>query len=114
MIDASSRVAEGRRQRLAARDGARCFYCECDLEPDSVVATADHVIPACRGGSNQLGNLVLACKPCNTDKGDQLVREWLAVDGARVPAGRRAVVLELAGHLKRGRAPRPRRERAGT
>lgn len=50
--------------QLMARDGAYCAHCgeERDL-------TIDHVRPLSRGGSNELSNLQVLCRPCNSRKG---------------------------------------------
>lgn len=58
---------KNRRVLLAALYGDECFYCG---EPEA--DTVDHVIPTCLGGSNTLGNKVLACKRCNNVKGNLL------------------------------------------
>jgi 5-methylcytosine-specific restriction endonuclease McrA len=50
--------------------GRSCFY--CDARPVSI----DHVIPLVLGGSNYEGNLVPACKWCNSSKGSSLLIEW--------------------------------------
>ena len=50
--------------------GRSCFY--CDGEPVSV----DHVLPLVLGGNNYEGNLVPACKWCNSSKGSLLLIEW--------------------------------------
>ena len=34
--------------------------------------TVDHVLPKCKGGSNDEDNLVTACERCNNMKGDSL------------------------------------------
>ncbi len=36
----------------------------------------DHVVPMVRGGRSTKGNVVPACKECNTKKRDQLLMEW--------------------------------------
>ena len=51
---------------------ARCFYCATFVtawrfEQDHF-ATLDHLWPKCRGGGDNLGNLVLACRKCNEKK----------------------------------------------
>lgn len=45
------------------RDGNACRYCG-----SSEVPTVDHVIPRCQGGSDELHNLVVACRGCNSKK----------------------------------------------
>jgi hypothetical protein len=46
------------------RDGEVCRYCG-RTENLSV----DHVVPRCQGGGDQLENLVVACRSCNSRKG---------------------------------------------
>lgn len=36
----------------------------------------EHVIPESRGGDTAIENLVLACRPCNLDKGNRTPDEW--------------------------------------
>jgi hypothetical protein len=43
------------------------------------MATADHVVPFCLGGSDNIDNQVLACWDCNQDKGEQTVEQWLGL-----------------------------------
>lgn len=54
-----------------------CVYCNVELSKDNM--TQDHVIPRCRGGA-KLGrdNLEPACAPCNFNKGDKSLLEFLA------------------------------------
>lgn len=54
------------------RDGYVCTYCGDENGPFEV----DHVVPVTRGGSNAPDNLCVACKPCNSSKGDRLLSEW--------------------------------------
>lgn len=46
------------------RDGHACRYCGSGDD-----LTVDHVVPRCRGGSDRLENLVVACRSCNSRKG---------------------------------------------
>ncbi|WP_307821903.1 HNH endonuclease [Streptomyces coffeae] len=68
-----SRSPDRKRQRkaIAARDGARCFYCGCSF-PDLVGATLDHYVPRRLWPGWRQSNLVLACDPCNSRKADAL------------------------------------------
>lgn len=55
---------------------ASCYYCQKALKKEDV--TMDHVVPLLRGGRSTKGNVVMACKPCNNAKKDQLVMDWRA------------------------------------
>lgn len=48
-----------------------CFYCG-----QTAALTLDHVVPVARGGVHSIGNLVAACKPCNSSKNDKFITEW--------------------------------------
>lgn len=47
-----------------------CFWCNAHLSNGK--ATVDHKIPLMRGGSNAQDNMVLACDPCNKEKGNNI------------------------------------------
>lgn len=57
------------------RDGWVCSYCDCDT---SIHGHAiDHVIPLAKGGTNELDNLTMSCKSCNSSKGARILgEEW--------------------------------------
>lgn len=51
-----------------------CFYCKNELATEtSEHATTDHIEPVSLGGTNELSNLVVACKPCNAKKGQSTI-----------------------------------------
>ena len=54
----------GIREQVIARDGGICQY--CGRRPR--VPTVDHLLAVSKGGENELGNLVVACKRCNSIK----------------------------------------------
>ena len=56
-----------------ARDDFTCQY--CGARGGSL--QCDHIIPFSKGGSNELDNLVTACKPCNQSKRDKTLDEWM-------------------------------------
>jgi 5-methylcytosine-specific restriction endonuclease McrA len=51
--------------------GGTCFYCGKTFKPQPLaigVVHRDHVVPVCKGGTNHLHNLVIACDPCGSGK----------------------------------------------
>lgn len=58
--------------RLMDRCGHACFYCGSSVSE----ITVDHIIPISRGGRHSIGNIVPACKRCNSSKHDRLLVEW--------------------------------------
>ncbi|MET8725505.1 HNH endonuclease [Streptomyces misionensis] len=63
--------------RLAARDGAQCFYCATPFGPGLEGATVDHLIPRSLVHTWAQAALVLACGPCNEAKADVLPQALL-------------------------------------
>ena len=59
----------GTLRTVLIRDKFACQYCGCKLSMKS--GTKDHVLPSSRGGSDNLSNLVAACKSCNNKKSDR-------------------------------------------
>ncbi len=43
-----------------------CYYCGQSFAKKDL--TMDHIVPVSRGGKSTRGNVVVACKPCNSDK----------------------------------------------
>lgn len=52
----------------------RCYYCGAVVKPSEL--TMDHVVPIIRGGRSTKGNIVPACKDCNSKKKYWLPMEW--------------------------------------
>lgn len=48
------------------RCGFACVY--CGRRPPDVTLHVDHVVPVAKGGSNEIHNLVAACRDCNLGK----------------------------------------------
>jgi hypothetical protein len=67
-----------------------CAYCD---KPGELAR--DHVVPRSRGGPDNATNIVMACRSCNSAKGDQLPSEWL---GDRCPPG--VVLIEAKVNAK--------------
>ena len=51
-----------------------CYYCGREFKPADL--TMDHIVPIGRGGKSTKGNVVPACKECNTKKKYMLLIEW--------------------------------------
>jgi 5-methylcytosine-specific restriction endonuclease McrA len=51
-----------------------CHYCGSMFPPAEL--TMDHLVPIIRGGKSTRGNVVLACKECNSKKKYMLPLEW--------------------------------------
>lgn len=72
-------------ERLYQRDGGICYLCGrvCDWNDREVVdgtvicgntyPSIDHFIPLSKNGKHSWANVKLACRKCNTNKGDKLV-----------------------------------------
>ena len=69
-----------KRNGIFERDGYRCVYCGEQFPADEL--TLDHVQPRVRGGDRSEGNLVTACKACNTLKGHRRLSFFLHENAA--------------------------------
>ena len=76
MSGGPGREAISLRERVFHRDGYRCVYCGEILPGEKL--TLDHVQPRMRGGDQSEGNLVAACRDCNTEKGSAPAWAFLA------------------------------------
>ena len=68
--------------------GGRCYYCGiktkaylCSPHAPNY-ATRDHRVPLSRGGSNAIENMAVACRACNSAKGDLTEAEFRTVRNA--------------------------------
>ena len=64
-----------KRNGIFERDEFRCVYCGEQFPVEEL--TLDHVQPRVRGGDRSGGNLVTACKACNTLKGHRRLSAFL-------------------------------------
>lgn len=53
-----------------------CWYCGTEMEPSKL--TKDHVFPRSKGGDNDMDNIIMVCKTCNSSKGNMDLFEWYA------------------------------------
>jgi 5-methylcytosine-specific restriction endonuclease McrA len=54
-----------------------CPYCNDLLTEDN--RSIDHIVPVVKGGTNDLYNLTLCCKPCNSSKNKKTLLYWLNI-----------------------------------
>ena len=59
-------------ERLVRRHQSRCAYCGTPTDQ----LERDHVIPLSKGGRHAPANILPACRPCNSSKGDRFLAEW--------------------------------------
>ena len=64
-----------KRNEIFERDGYRCVYCGERFPAEELAV--DHVQPRVRGGDRSEGNLVTACRGCNTLKGHRRLSAFL-------------------------------------
>lgn len=62
-------ISKKTRFEVFKRDKFTCQYCG-QSAPD-VILNADHIVPASKGGDNDIMNLVTSCKDCNAGKSDR-------------------------------------------
>lgn len=61
-------MAEETREFITARAGGRCEYCQMHQSLQGATFHIEHVVPRAKGGTNDSGNLALACPSCNLHK----------------------------------------------
>lgn len=54
----------------------QCWYCGTNYLNPFETLVMEHVIPLCRGGDDEIENVVPACIYCNQSKGTMLLEEW--------------------------------------
>lgn len=57
------------RNAIITRDNSTCQICGCLLSKEEV--TLDHIIPISKGGEHTEVNLRVACRSCNSRKGNK-------------------------------------------
>ena len=75
---------KGLKRELMRRQDNTCVY--CGHRRTARTLDIDHILPAVRGGSNDVSNLQVICRPCNQRKGMQTDKEFRARYSRLVPA----------------------------
>lgn len=68
-------ISQTSRLALYLRDGLSCAWCGDSVE-NGAQLSLDHLKPHIKGGTNQVTNLVTACKRCNSSRGDRPVTRF--------------------------------------
>lgn len=74
-----------RRRRIFEEGSGKCFYCHCELDLEGKWHV-EHKMPKSLGGTNEPGNLVASCAPCNLKKRDRTAEEYIALRANEVEA----------------------------
>lgn len=61
-----------------------CWYCGRNVE-DPKELTIDHIIPRSKGGTNDMDNIFMICKGCNSSKRDMDDLEWFFTKREQFP-----------------------------
>ena len=87
-IRPTERVAwpKGLKRELMKRQDNTCVY--CGYRRIARTLDIDHIVPVVRGGSNDIGNLQVICRPCNQRKGIQSDEEFRARYASLIPQRR--------------------------
>lgn len=64
-------ISNALRALVAQQAGHRCGYCLTRQEYVPWSLEIEHIVPVAKGGSNEVENLWLACRSCNSFKGVQ-------------------------------------------
>lgn len=67
-VDRKRSALKQKKAKIATRDGKKCFSCLKKLGFDDL--TIEHLLSFSHGGSDNLNNLCLLCKPCNEEFGN--------------------------------------------
>lgn len=86
-------VSKRLRFEIFRRDNHTCRY--CGLHAPDTELRVDHVVPVALGGTDEPGNLVAACEPCNSGK-TSIAPGSPLVEGVREDAIRHAEMIRQA------------------
>jgi 5-methylcytosine-specific restriction endonuclease McrA len=75
---------------LAKTQGC-CFYCGDKIAFRDMTASVDHIVPKDDGGTDDIENLIAACKPCNGAKGNRSLEQFRS--SLQKMAGNRAITF---------------------
>ena len=68
-------MAISKTDRAAIYKHRTCGYCGTTVTKNT--RQIDHIHPQCKGGSDEISNLLLSCKRCNRQKGKKPQRDYI-------------------------------------
>jgi len=74
-------ISKSLRFEVFKRDSFTCQY--CGRKAPDVLLVVDHIEPISKGGTNDLLNLITACKDCNEGKSDRVLSDSAVLDKQR-------------------------------
>jgi hypothetical protein len=74
-------ISKTARFEVFKRDSFTCQY--CGRKAADVLLVIDHIEPVAKGGTNDLLNLITACKDCNAGKSDRQLSDSTVLDKQR-------------------------------
>lgn len=102
----------GRMRLILQRDGARCVWCQREIDTDKVLATTEHLVPRIKGGPSWFENEMAACARCNRERGHRTPADWIDELERRGLEPDRDAVLRALHSLQQAIAERGGQRRA--
>lgn len=86
-------------QKFSGTKPRYCWMCKCQL--NRLTATVDHLQPKSKGGRNTETNFKVACKPCNTKRGNRSIPHRLALELKGMAPAKKRDHAKLAAAIRR-------------
>jgi len=86
----SSQISPKKRQKVFDKTGGKCWYCGKMTGDDFVV---EHAHPRSKGGTNDIDNLLPACRACNSRKRYRDIEEYREYLKAQDPPRKASVEI---------------------
>lgn len=86
-------------QQFSGTKPRYCWMCKCQL--NRFTASVDHLQPKSKGGRNTEANFKLACKPCNTKRGNRSIPHRLALELKGMAPAKKRDHAKLAAAIRR-------------
>lgn len=74
-VDDATTITSDARQQVWDKGGGNCHYCNVRIM--TAWFHVDHKVPKCKGGTNDLSNLLATCRKCNVAKGVRTYEDFV-------------------------------------